>query len=63
MNTAQLSYAAGRKLDQARLFRKRLQDGLPYPPYSIGYELELAGLIEAFGGADKAEIALIDEIA
>ncbi len=51
-----------RKAHDARLFGQALQDLLTDPPHGIADELEAAGLIEAFGRLDEAEVAFADEV-
>ena len=56
------AHAVQGDVDDAGLLSQGLQDGLADPPDRIGDELELLGLVEALGGPDQSEVALVDEI-
>ena len=54
--------AVERHADDAALLGQRLQDGLADPPDGVGDELDALGLVELVGGADEAEVALVDQV-
>src|SRR5690606_36331588 len=54
--------AVERDADDAALLREGLEDRLPDPPDGVGDELDALGLVELPGGADEAEVALVDEV-
>jgi len=39
-----------------------LEDRLPNPPHRVRDELDAFGLVELVGGANEAEVALVDQI-
>ncbi len=46
----------------AALLGERLENRLADPPHRVGDELDALGLVELVGGADEAEVALVDQI-
>src|SRR5215210_5325912 len=54
--------AVERHADDPALLGERLQNRLADPPHGIGNELDALGLVELVGGADEAEVALVDQV-
>ena len=61
-DAVQRAGAVERHAHDARLLGQRLEDRLPDPPHGVGDELDALGLVELVGGADEAEVALVDQV-
>ena len=51
-----------RQSDYPALLGESLQNSLTYPPHGVTDELEPAGLVEALGRLDEADIALVNQV-
>jgi hypothetical protein len=71
-SSSQLAAALAQLVEDVRLVHRqahdvallddRLHDGLTDPPDRVGDELEALLLVEAVGGLDQTEVALVDEV-